>query len=203
MIYRGYFLGWQGSIRKPLTFLLDKGRTTSLPLLNFRNLACSRQTSLDHSCAVLLLFLRTDGIPSNPEPAPTLEPETPVLADTGHTNPDTPAPVSDPPTEPETPASVSYTPTIPETAAPIVDATPLPYTPAPVDETSQPDTLAPISEITKPEPLSPISCEAEPFNDPILITLQSATIALSIVASEIRPDECDDPVTGYGQVRLQ
>jgi len=141
----------------------------------------------------------TGGSPSDPLPSPSPISES------------TPAPVDNEPTMLGTPSPVGAEPTVPETPAPVFEETPTPVieeildtdTPASAsDVTTAPETPTPVIEETiELETPAPTHLEGDPFNEPISITLPPATFAPSVVATEMPPDECDDPVAAYGQVK--
>ncbi|CAN0370430.1 unnamed protein product [Ascophyllum nodosum] len=160
----------------------------------------SPSSNLGRSSTAFICRPCTDGTPSDPAPVPAPAPEAETPAPVGDEliNLQTFAPFFDSSTMTETLAPVDapmeQTPTpsadiIPDTSAAITDKTML--------ETPTPSTKEVMTETPAPTPK-----EAEPFSEPvepIVATLPPATFAPSVAATELPPDECEDPVAAYSQ----
>ncbi|CAN0393687.1 unnamed protein product, partial [Ascophyllum nodosum] len=133
--------------------------------------------------------ITSDGAPSDPAPVPAPAPEV-----------ETPAPVLDEPGNPLTFAPFYDSSTTTKTPAPVYVT--MEQTPAPTTETI-PDTPAPTTdEEGMMETPAPTPKDADPFNEsvePTVATLPPATFAPSVAATELPPDECEDPVAAYEQ----
>ncbi|CAN0305501.1 unnamed protein product [Ascophyllum nodosum] len=153
---------------------------------NCADIEITSGNNLGRSSTAFICRPCTDGTPSDPAPAPAPAPEA-----------ETPAPVGDEPINPQTfaPFFDSSTITRPLTSqwskrprlTPIISQT---QTPTPSTEEVMTETPAPIPK------------EAEPFSEPvkpIVATLPPATFAPSVAATELPPDECEDPAAAYSQ----
>ncbi|CAN0367295.1 unnamed protein product [Ascophyllum nodosum] len=167
---------------------------------NCADIEITSGNNLGRSSTAFICRPCTDGTPSDPAPVPAPAPEAETPAPVGDEliNLQTFAPFFDSSTMTETLAPVDapmeQTPTpsadiIPDTSAAITDKTML--------ETPTPSTKEVMTETPAPTPK-----EAEPFSEPvepIVATLPPATFAPSVAATELPPDECEDPVAAYSQ----
>ncbi|CAN0434152.1 unnamed protein product, partial [Ascophyllum nodosum] len=145
----------------------------------------------------------TDGTPSDPAPVPAPAPEA-----------ETPAPVGDEPINLQTFAPFFDSSTMTETLAPVdvpMEQTPtpsadiIPGTSAAITDKTMPETPTPSTEEVMTETPVPTPKEAEPFSEPvepIVATLPPTTFAPPDAATELAPNECEDPVAAYSQVRF-
>ncbi|CAM9449279.1 unnamed protein product, partial [Ascophyllum nodosum] len=131
--------------------------------------------------------ITSDGTPSDPAPVPAPAPEVETPAPVGDEpgNPQTFAPFFDSSTMTETPAPVDVT--IEETPTPNASTTP--DAPAATTDKTMLETPTPSTEKVMTEAPAPTPKEAGP----------PATFAPSVAATELPPDECEDPVAAYSQ----